>query len=84
MEKRFDMVNQRGIGGIGILDYQEFVADGATTLFLTNANYDSTSSIFVTVNGEFYDARYRCSQWTVVRWVKKHVLPFSSSCFILA
>jgi hypothetical protein len=50
-----------GIGGIGILDYQEFVADGATILFLTNANYDSTSSIFVTVNGEFYDAGFKNS-----------------------
>jgi hypothetical protein len=50
-----------GIGGIGILDYQEFIADGATTLFLTNANYDSTSSIFVTVNGEFYDAGFKNS-----------------------
>ena len=47
-----------GIGGVGILDYQEFVADGTTTLFLTNANFDSTSSIFVTVNGEYYDAGF--------------------------
>jgi hypothetical protein len=50
-----------GVGGIGILDYQEFIADGTTTLFLTNANYDSTSSIFVTVNGEFYDAGFKNS-----------------------
>jgi hypothetical protein len=40
-----------GIGGLEILDYQEFVADGETNLFLTDANYDNTSSIFVTVNG---------------------------------
>lgn len=50
-----------GIGGLGILDYQEFVADGTTTLFLTNANYDSTSAIFVTVNGEYYDAGFKNS-----------------------
>jgi len=41
-----------GIGGISLLDYQEFVADGTTGLFLTNANYTDTSSVFVTVNGE--------------------------------
>ena len=50
-----------GIGGLGILDYQEFVADGETNLFLTNANYDYTSSIFVTVNGEAVDAGFRNS-----------------------
>lgn len=50
-----------GIGGLGILDYQEFVADGETNLFLTNANYDYTSSIFVTVNGEYIDAGFKNS-----------------------
>lgn len=50
-----------GIGGLGILDYQTFVADGTTNLFLTNANYDYTSSIFVTVNGEFVDTGFRNS-----------------------
>jgi len=40
-----------GLGGIGILDYQEFVADGETNLFLTDAQFDQVSSIFVTVNG---------------------------------
>lgn len=50
-----------GIGGLGILDYQTFVADGATTLFLTNANYDSTSSIFVTVNGDQVDTGFKNS-----------------------
>jgi hypothetical protein len=44
-----------GIGGLSLLDYQEFVADGNTTLFLTSANYSDTSSIFVTVNGEYQD-----------------------------
>jgi hypothetical protein len=41
-----------GIGGLGILDYQNFVADGETTLFLTSAFYNDTASVFVTVNGE--------------------------------
>ena len=40
-----------GIGGHSLLDYQEFVADGDTSLFLTNANFLDTSSVFVTVNG---------------------------------
>jgi len=40
-----------GIGGMNLLDYQEFEADGDTSLFLTDANYDDTSNVFVTVNG---------------------------------
>ena len=40
-----------GIGGVGILDYQEFIADGETNLFLTAAQYDQVSSLFVTVDG---------------------------------
>ena len=47
-----------GIGGLEILDYQEFVADGDTGLFLTNANYDTTSQVFVSVNGVEQDAGY--------------------------
>lgn len=41
-----------GIGGISLIDYQEFVADGTTSLFLTNANFNDTSNIFVTVDGQ--------------------------------
>jgi hypothetical protein len=67
-----------GIGGIGILDYQEFIADGATTLFLTNANYDLTSSIFVTVNGEYYDAGFKNST-DVVDAVGKTLVEFGFS-----
>lgn len=40
-----------GIGGVGLLDYQEFVADGDTNLFLTNAPFSDTTSVFVTVDG---------------------------------
>jgi hypothetical protein len=40
-----------GIGGVQILDYQEFIADGDTNLFLTNASFTNTSSIYVTLNG---------------------------------
>ncbi len=50
-----------GIGGLGILDYQEFIADGTTNLFLTDANYDYTSSIFVTINGQYIDAGFKNS-----------------------
>lgn len=41
-----------GIGGIGLLDYQEFVADGDTSLFLTKAVYDQTVRVLVTVDGQ--------------------------------
>jgi hypothetical protein len=47
-----------GIGGITILDYQEFVADGDTSLFLTNARYEQTSNVFVTIDGEFVDTGF--------------------------
>jgi hypothetical protein len=47
-----------GLGGIHLLDYQEFVADGATTLFLTKAIFSQTSSILVTVNGDAVDAGF--------------------------
>ena len=47
-----------GIGGIMILDYQEFVADGATRLFLTSADYNSTASVLVTVNGNYTDCGF--------------------------
>lgn len=40
-----------GLGGIEILDYQEFTADGQTVFFLTKARYDQTANIFVSVNG---------------------------------
>lgn len=39
------------IGGLSLLDYQEYIADGNTTLFRTNANYADTSAMFVTVDG---------------------------------
>jgi hypothetical protein len=41
-----------GLGGISLIDYQEFIADGTTGMFLTNAKYKDTASVFVTVNGE--------------------------------
>ena len=40
-----------GIGGISIIDYQEFTADGDTDLFLTSANFSDTAAVVVTVNG---------------------------------
>ena len=50
-----------GIGGVGILDYQNYIADGTTGLFLTNAGYDVTSSVFVTLNGSQVDVGFRNS-----------------------
>jgi hypothetical protein len=47
-----------GIGGIGIIDYQEFVADGTTNLFLTNAQYAQTSTVLVTLDGEEIDTGF--------------------------
>jgi hypothetical protein len=47
-----------GVGGVGILDVQEFVADGETNLFLTDANYEETANVYVTVNGEFTDIQF--------------------------
>jgi len=47
-----------GIGGIGLLDYQEFVADGETNLFLTKAAYDQTSIVLVTVDGVAIDVGF--------------------------
>lgn len=47
-----------GIGGLELIDYQEFVADGETNLFLTAANFADTSNIFVTLNGNYVDVGF--------------------------
>jgi len=47
-----------GLGGLKILDYKEFTADGETGLFLTQANYVDTSTIYVTLNGVQYDTGF--------------------------
>jgi len=44
-----------GVGGVSILDYQEFEADGETNLFLTNASFAQTTGVFVSVNGVLED-----------------------------
>jgi hypothetical protein len=54
-----------GLGGVSLLDYQEFVADGETGLFLTNAPYELTSSVFVTVNGVETDVQFTNSTGVV-------------------
>jgi hypothetical protein len=64
-----------GIGGVGILDYQSYTADGTTGLFLTNANYDNTSSVFVSVNGTRVDVGFRNST-DVVDAVGKTLVDF--------
>jgi len=50
-----------GLGGLGIIDYQEFIADGNTNLFLTNADYDNTSNVYVTLNGRLFDTGFKNS-----------------------
>ena len=47
-----------GVGGIGILSADVFFTDGATNLFLTEANYNDTTAVFVTVNGEPVDVSF--------------------------
>lgn len=47
-----------GVGGIELLDYQEFIADGETSLFLTKARYSQTGSVLVTVDGEEVDTGF--------------------------
>jgi hypothetical protein len=54
-----------GIGGISILDYQEFVSDGKTRLFLTNANFNLTRSVVTTVNGVFTESVFSNSRDSV-------------------
>jgi len=50
-----------GIGGLRLLDYKEYTGDGNTNLFLTSANFDLTSQIFVTVDGVKTDVEYLSS-----------------------
>jgi len=50
-----------GRGGINLLDYQEFVADGQTHLFLTKSLYSATQSVFVSVDGIEVDTGFRNS-----------------------
>ena len=51
-----------GVGGLSILDYQEFIADGATNLFLTDASFNATSKVLVTLNGEEADVEFVTSE----------------------
>ena len=67
-----------GIGGISILDYQEFTADGETQLFLTNANFNETTNIFVTVDGIETDAVFRDSTG-VVDTVNRTLVEFGNN-----
>jgi hypothetical protein len=54
-----------GLGGQSILDYQKFVADGDTRLFLTNANYNDTAQVLLTVNGNYIDSSFTNSRGRV-------------------
>ena len=54
-----------GLGGQSILDYQEFIADGDTRLFLTNANYNSSAQVLLTVNGNYTNSGFTNSRGRV-------------------
>lgn len=47
-----------GIGGTALIDYQEFVADGDTNLFLTKAVYQQTGDVVVSVDGVIVDTGF--------------------------
>ncbi len=47
-----------GVGGIAILSVDVFYTDGATNLFLTEADYNDTAVVFVTVDGEPVDVGF--------------------------
>ena len=63
-----------GLGGVQILDYQEFIADGATRLFLTNADYKITSSVLVTINGNFVETAFSNSRTAIGNNVDKTIV----------
>jgi hypothetical protein len=50
-----------GTGGTSLLDYQEFKADGDTSLFLTKADFNKTSEVLVSLDGEQVDIGFRNS-----------------------
>jgi len=66
-----------GIGGVALLDYQEFTADGDTSLFLTNAEYASTSIVFVSVDGVYKDTGF-VNSTDVVDAVGKTLIQFGT------
>jgi len=45
-----------GVGGVNLLDYQEFLGDDDTDLFLTQAQFRDTASILITIDGDEVDA----------------------------
>jgi hypothetical protein len=47
-----------GIGGVSIIDFQRFLADGETRFFLTEAQFDQTDRIFVSVDGQEVEAGF--------------------------
>jgi len=40
-----------GVGGLQLLDYQEFVGDGETNYYLTSADYEDTVGVYTSING---------------------------------
>jgi hypothetical protein len=65
-----------GVGGVALLDYQEFEADGDTNLFLTKADYDLTQSVVVTVDGVEVDVGY-ANSGDILEVTNKTLIQFS-------
>jgi hypothetical protein len=64
-----------GLGGVELLDYQEFLGDGDTRNFLTTADYNETQSVLVTVNGIQVDVSFVDSS-DVLEIPKKTLIQF--------
>jgi len=67
-----------GIGGVALLDYQEFIADGETNLFLTNANFKDTDMVSVSVNGIYEDTGF-INSTNVVDTLEKTLIQFGTT-----
>ena len=64
-----------GIGGTALIDYQEFIADGDTTLFLTKAPYLQTGNVVVSVDGVIINTTFIDSS-TVIDTVNRTMIQF--------
>ncbi len=47
-----------GIGGVNLINYEEFVADGNISQFITGAEFNSTFLVYVTINGQVADVGF--------------------------
>jgi len=68
-----------GRGGVALLDYQEYTADGETNLFLTAANFADTDTVFVTVNGVHETTATFANSSDLVEVEGKSIIQFGQS-----